>query len=216
MRFRTGSTLAVIAAAGLLAGTVVRAQAAEVGFLEMLFGARPAPAPQQAPQAQAPQPAQDRAVYRRATPRLGSARHRLQTRYAALPVRIRVKEVKELEVSPRQTAIDMKGGAAAALLKDETLLPGDIVVLNTGAKVFTGNPDKRHALRDFESVQTSRFVSKGTRKQLAGLFTPVGATPASEARRVVARGPQSTPPIATPIPPQQTAMRVINVWKTAQ
>ncbi len=101
MRFRTGSTLAVIAAAGLLAGTVIQAQAAEVGFLEMLFGARPAPAPQQAPQAQAPQPAQDRAVYRRARrpPRQRPPRL-LQTRYAALPVRIRVKEVKELEVSP--------------------------------------------------------------------------------------------------------------------
>ncbi|MCJ2121952.1 hypothetical protein [Methylobacterium sp. J-077] len=210
MRFRTGSTLAVITAAGLLAGTVCRAQAAEVGFLEMLFGARPAPQPVQ--QAQPPAALQDRAVYRRATPRLGSARHRLQTRYAALPVRIRAKEA---EVSDRQTPIDMKGGAAAALMKDETLLPGDIVVLNTGAKVFTGNPDTRHAMRDFEPVHTSRFVSNGTRKQLAGLFTPVGASPASEARRVVARGPQSTPPMATPIPPQQTAMRVINVWKTA-
>jgi len=209
MRFRTGSTLAVITAAGLLAGTVVQAQAAEVGFLEMLFGARPAP---QQVQPQAPAPLEDRAVYRRATPRLGSARHRLQTRYAALPVRIRVKET---ELSPRQVAIDMKSGATAALLKDETLLPGDIVVLNTGAKVFTGNPDTRHALRDFEPVQTSRFVSKGTRKQLAGLFTPVGASPTNEARRVVARGPQSPLPIATPIPSQQTAMRVINVWNAA-
>ncbi|MCJ2096770.1 hypothetical protein MKK67_30320 [Methylobacterium sp. J-072] len=210
MRFRTGSTLAVITAAGLLAGTVIQAQAAEVGFLEMLFGARPAPQPVQ--QAQPPGALDDRAVYRRSTPRLGSARHRLQTRYAALPVRIRAKEP---EVSDRQTPIDMKGGAAAALLKDETLLPGDIVVLNTGAKVFTGNPDTRHAMRDFEPAHTSRFVSKGTRKQLAGLFTPVGASPANEARRVVARGPQSTPPMATPIPSQQTAMRVINVWKTA-
>ncbi len=62
----------------------------------------------------------------------------------------------------------MKGGATAALLKDETLRPGDIVVLNAGARVFTGNPDKRHAIRDFEPVQNSRLVSKGTRKVLAG------------------------------------------------
>ena len=210
MRVRTGSTLAVIAAAGLLAGTIVQAQAAEIGFLEMLFGARPAP---QAVQ-QAPAPLEDRAVYRRSTPRLGNARHRLQTRYAALPVRIRAKES---ELSERQTPIDMKAGAAAALMKDETLMPGDIVVLNTGAKVFTGNPEKRHALRDFEPAHTSRFVSKGTRKQLAGLFTPVGASPASESRRVMARG-TSVPssPVATPIPPQQTAMRVINVWQPAR
>ena len=210
MRFRTGSTLAVITAAGLLVGTNVQAQAAEIGFLEMLFGARPAPQTVE----QAPAPLEDRAVYRRSTPRLGHARHRLQTRYAALPVRIRAKES---ELSERQTPIDMKAGAAAALMKDETLMPGDIVVLNTGAKVFTGSPDKRHALRDFEPVHTSRFVSKGTRKQLAGLFTPVGASPASEARRVVARSTQvPASPVATPIPPQQTAMRIINVWQPAQ
>ena len=208
MRFRTGSMLAVIAAAGLVAGTAIPTQAAEVGFLEMLFGARPAPQ-----QVQAPAALDDRAVYRRSTPRLGYARHRLQTRYAALPVRIRAKET---EVSPRQTAIDMKSGAAAALLKDETLLPGDIVVLNTGARVFTGNPDTRHAMRDFEPVQNSRFVGKGTRKVLAGLFTPVGVSPANEARRVVARAPQSVPSMATPIPAQQTAMRVINVWQPAR
>ncbi|MDP4003050.1 hypothetical protein [Methylobacterium sp. NEAU K] len=211
MRFRTSSWLAVMAAAGLLAGTAASAQAAEIGFLEMLFGARPAP--QQVQQVQPPAAFGDRTPYRRSTPRLGAARHRLQTRYAALPVRIHVKEP---EVSARQTPIDMKGGAAAALLKDETLRPGDIVVLNSGARVFAGDPDKRHALRDFEPVQNSAYVSKGTRKVLAGLFTPVGSMPANEARRIVARLHKEPPPAATPLPPQQTAMRVINVWQTGQ
>lgn len=223
MTLRTGSALAVIAAAGLLAGTAINAQAAELGFLEMLFGAKPAP--QQAQQAQPTQAAQAarapaytaHAFGRHATPRLGAARRRFQTRYAALPVRIHVKErEKEPEVSPRQVAIDMKGGAAAALLKDATLRPGDIVVLNSGARVFTGNPDKRHAMRDFEPVQNSRHVSKGTRKVLAGLFTPVGALPAHEARRMMARAKQAAEPIATPIPAQKTAMRVINPWQSGQ
>ena len=54
-------------------------------------------------------------------------REDFQTRYAALPVRIHVKErEKEPEVSPRQVSIDMKGGAAAALLKDATLRPGEV------------------------------------------------------------------------------------------
>ncbi|SFS34633.1 hypothetical protein [Methylobacterium sp. yr668] len=212
MRLRTSSLLAVMAAGGLLAGSALRAQAAEVGFLEMLFGARPAP--QQAQPAPAPAPAFDgRTFGRHATPRLGAARRRFQTRYAALPLKIRVKE---REISERQTPIDMKGGATAALLKDETLRPGDIVVLNSGARVFTGNPDKRHAIRDFEPVQNSRFVSRGTRKVLAGLFTPVGALPAQEARRMMARARQPMPEVATPIPAQKTAMRVINPWQSGQ
>lgn len=211
MRLRTGSMLAVIAAAGLLAGTAIRAQAAELGFLEMLFGARPAP--QQAQPAPSAAPAYAPAYGRRYTPRLGAARRRFQTRYAALPVRIHVKEA---DISPRQVPIDMKGGATAALLKDETLRPGDIVVLNSGARVFTGDPDKRHAIRDFEPVQSSRYVSNGTRKVLAGLFTPVGATPAQAARRMVAQASKAAAPVATPIAAEKTAMRVINPWQSAQ
>ncbi|MBE7202593.1 MAG: hypothetical protein INR70_32990 [Parafilimonas terrae] len=205
MRLRTGGALAVIAGA-VLAGTAFSAQAAELGFLEMLFGARPAP--QQAAPAPLSQP---ESFTQRTNRRLGAGRRHLQTRYAALPIKIRAKEP---EISARQVSIDMKAGATAALLKDETLRPGDIVVLNTGAKVFTGNPDKRHVLRDFEPAHTSRFVSKGTRKALAGLFTPVGRMPAQEARRMVDR---STPaPVATPIPAERTAMRVINPWQSGQ
>jgi len=213
MGLHTRRTLLVVAAASLVIGTVSRVDAAEMGFLEMLFGARPAP--QQAQQQ--PAPAYNAPAYgapsARHTPRLGAARRRLQTRYAALPVKIRVKES---ELSPRQVSIDMKAGATAALLKDETLQPGDIVVLNTGAKVFAGDPDKRHALRDFEPVQSSRYVSSGTRKVLAGLFTPVGARPAQEARRMMARAKEAVPSNATPIPEQKTAMRVINPWQSGQ
>lgn len=206
MKLRTGSLLAAITAACVVAGSGMPAQAAELGFLEMLFGARPAPQQVQPAPSYAPQISQP------AHPRLGAARRRLQTRYTALPVKIRVKES---ELSPRQVSIDMKAGATAAFLKDETLQPGDIVVLNTGAKVFAGNPDKRHTVRDFEPAQSSRLVSKGTRKVLASLFTPVGARPAQEARRMMARA--STPiPSATPIPTEKTAMRIINPWRDQQ
>lgn len=208
MSLRTGRSLLVVAAVGLVVGAASRVEAAELGFLEMLFGARPAPQQAQ-PQ---PAPTYDAPSLRRA-PRLGAARRRFQTRYAALPVKIRVKEQ---ELSPRQVSIDMKAGATAALLKDETLQPGDIVVLNAGARVFTGDSEKRHALRDFEPVQSSRFVSKGTRKVLAGLFTPVGAVPAQEARRMMARAKAAVSPVATPIPTQKTAMRVINPWQSGQ
>lgn len=211
MRLRVRRLLAVTVFGGLLAGTAFQAQAAEVGFLEMLFGVRPAPQSQPAPTQAAPVAAP--VFGRRATPRLGAARRHFQTRYAALPLKIRVKE---RDISERQTPIDMKAGATAALLKDETLRPGDIVVLSSGARVFTGNPDKRHAIRDFEPVQNSRYVSRGTRKVLAGLFTPVGALPAHEARRMLARAAKPVPEIATPIPTEKTAMRVINPWQDAQ
>ena len=107
----------------------------------------------------------------------------------------------------------MKQGAAAAFMKDETLRPGDVVVLNTGPRVFTGNPDTRHTMSDFEPVQRSAYVTNATRKLLAGMMTPVGALPADEARRVVARMRKSTTP-AAPAAAQATAMRVINPWQT--
>lgn len=204
MTLRAGGLLAVVTAAGLVAGSPVRAEAAELGFLEMLFGARPAPQQVQ------PAPSYAPPIARQTHAHLGSGRRRLQTRFAALPVKIRVKEA---DISPRQTPIDMKAGATAAFLKDETLRPGDIVVLNTGAKVFAGDPDKHHAPRDFEPVQNSRFVSKGTRKVLATLFTPVGARPAQEARRMMARANTPVPLAATPIPTEKTAMRIINPWR---
>ena len=208
MRLRTGGIAAVVAA-GLVIGIGARAEAAELGFLEMLFGARPAPQQVQP----SPDPALDSPAGRRDRPRLGAARRRLQTRYAALPVKIRVKDS---EVGPRQTPLDMKDGAASALLQDETLRPGDIVVLNSGARVFTGSSDTRHALRDFAPVQGSRFVSSNTRKVLAGLFTPVGSRPAQEAHRMMARASAAVAPIATPMPAQRTAMRIINPWLSGQ
>lgn len=196
MRFHVGGALAVATAAVFLAGTAVRVHAAEPGFFEMLFGARPAAQPAQA---------QDRP---RAHPqrRLGAARHRLRTQYTALPVKIRVSHL--------QTPLDMKQGAAAALMKDETLRPGDIVVLSTGARVFIGSPDKRHTMAEFEPVQRSPHVDKATRKLLAGMMDPAGVRPADEARRVVARARKAVSPAAS-VTTQATAMRVINPWQTS-
>ena len=186
-------------AAVFLTGTAAHVQAGELGFFEMLFGARPA-----VQQVQPTQPSQD---FRRPYPRrkIGYARHRLRTQYAALPVKIHVSHL--------QTPLDMKQGAAAALMKDETLRPGDIVVLDVGARVFTGNPDTRHTMREFEPVRHSPYVNATTRKLLAGMMTPVGALPADEARRVVAQMPKSDPPTVA-VTTHVTAMRVIVPWQT--
>ena len=193
MRLGSKSLCSVAAAAALLAVTAVHVRAGELGFLEMLFGVRPPP-----------QVPQDQRVSSQRQ-RLGAARHRLRTRYAALPVRIRANHL--------QTPLDMKQGAAAALMRDETLRPGDIVVLATGARVFTGAPDAHHTMGDFEPAQRSAYLDKTTRKLLAGMMNPVGALPADEARRVVARLNRS-PATAAPASARTTAMRVINPWQT--
>ena len=114
-----------------------------------------------------------------------------------------------MTITDRQTPIDMKAGPAAALMKDETLRPGDIVVLKGGARVFTGNPDGTHAMHDFQPVERSAYVDGTTRKQLAVLMAPPAALPADQARRFV-KGLKTD---AAPLPaPRRTAMRVINPW----
>lgn len=198
-----------LTAFGLIAGTAA-AQAQEGGLFEALFG-RPQAAQQPAPQPQVQSPygygyddgyrqRSRRAIYQR--PR---------TRYTALPK----SEPLKVKITDRQTPLDMSAGPAAALMRDETLRPGDIVILKSGPQVFTGPVEKRHTMGDFEPAQTSRLVSKQTRRQLAAMVTPVGALPADEARRVLARM-KRTPRSPAAMPEQATAqastMRVINAW----
>ncbi|MCJ2114939.1 hypothetical protein MKK64_27655 [Methylobacterium sp. E-025] len=202
--------LATVLAGGLVAGGVAQAQAAELGFFEALFGgARPAA------QAQAPEPSQPAysgGAYRPRIRRAMSPRLRLRprTRYAALPA----AEPLKVRITDRQKPIDMTGGAAAALMKDETLRPGDIVVLSSGARVFTGDPDAAHTMRDFAPVERSAYVDRGTRKQLAALMAPASALPADQARKFVERL-KSTPRTPATLMPQQASMRVISPWTVA-
>jgi hypothetical protein len=180
---------------------VAQVHAAEGGFLEMLFGMRPAPQP--AP-AVTPNPTPG---YVAAAPRhrLGSGRHKLKTRYAALPVKIRVSE--------RQKSLDMSQGAAAAFLRDETLRPGDIVVFKTGAQVFAGSTGRQHSMGDFEPVKRSANIDKKTRKLLAAMTEPAGTLPADEARRMVSRLRKTGP--AEAVVARSAEMRIINPWRTA-
>ncbi|TXM75355.1 hypothetical protein FV226_03445 [Methylobacterium sp. WL12] len=196
--------LAVVIAGGLVAGGGAQAQAAEIGFFEALFGgARPA--------VQAPEPSQPAyagAQIRHRSRRAAAPRPRI--RYAALPA----SEPLKVRITDRQKPIDMKGGAVAALMKDETLRPGDIVVLNTGARVFTGDPDAAHTMRDFVPVERSTYVDRGTRKQLAALMAPASALPADQARKFVERL-KSTPRTPATLVPQQASMRIISPWTVA-
>ncbi|MFC6789912.1 hypothetical protein ACFQE0_09960 [Methylobacterium komagatae] len=205
--------IAAIAIAGCTGIHVATVQAAEGNFLEMLFGVRPAAPAQPQPQAPAydPYAGAKSAVRSR---HIGYGRHKLKTRYAALPVKIRV--------SDRQKPLDMSAGPAAALLKDETLRPGDIVVFKSGAQVFAGRTGRQHTMGDFEPVRQSAAIDKKTRKLLTAMTQPAGTLPADEARRMVSRMKKGVPAQAQAQTQVKAEMarseeiRVINPWRTAQ
>lgn len=180
---------------------VATVHAAEGGFLEMLFGARPTPQPE--PQAATPYTGQQPVARSR---HLGFGRHTLKTRYAALPVTIHVSE--------RQQPLDMSNGAAAALMKDETLRPGDIVVFKSGAQVFSGRTGRKHAMSDFEPVRQSAMIDRKTRQLLAAMTTPAGVLPADEARRMVSRMRKATPAPVEAQVARSEEIRVVSPWRT--
>ncbi|WP_019905470.1 hypothetical protein [Methylobacterium sp. 77] len=129
------------------------------------------------------------AIEQRLPSRREASRPRLKIRYAALPK----SEPLQLHVGDRQTPISISSGPMTALLKDPTLRPGDIVVLKDGARVFTGNEDKTHSVRDFEPVSRSAMVDRKTKALLSMMIAPVGALPPDEVRKFMARLKTSTP-----------------------
>ena len=197
------------AVAFLMLSLPAQAQSSDGGLFDLLFApARPAP--------QAAAPAVQPDAYdapRRSIRRPVAARPRPKIRYAALPK----AEPLQIKIADRQKPLDMKAGPAAAFMKDETLRPGDIVFMKDGPKVFVGKPDDRHTARDFESVGRSDFIDRRTRNQLAAMMLPVGAMPADQARKMMARAAKVMPAsVDQPARVETTAMRVINPWSTAR
>ncbi len=208
LRILSPAALAVV-----LLGSPVLAQNADapMSLFERLF------APQQPVQQMAPavQGADSYGYARRTIRRPTASRPRPKTRYVAL----QKSEPLKLRVADRQTPLDLKAGPAAAFMKDETLRPGDIVVMKDGMKVFVGRPDGHHVAGDFESIGRSDFVDRHTRMKLAAMTMPVGAMPAAEARKAMARVrimPSSVVALsAGPLQVQAASMRVINPWTIA-
>ena len=227
---RSGRRFAlVLTSSALILSTVAGVHAQEGGLgglFQQLF------APQQA--APAPAPAAPTAFYgsgevneryRWRRHRTKVERSRPKVRYAALP-----KEDSD-GISGKQP-VDSKAIAAdptAALLRDETLRPGDIVVMPGGPKVFMGHDGRgrsakatRHRISDFEDVKSSRSINAKTRRQLLAMMVPHGAMPAEEARKALAKARRLAPqediePLnrqariaAGPVP-----ARIITPWKTA-
>jgi len=206
-------SLVALTATCLILGTAASVHAQDAGGLGGLFqqlfgGGRPAQQAASQP-AEVQMPSAERYYGRRHDRRADGSRLRPKIRYAALPK----PEPLKVKITDRQTPLDMKAGPAAALLRDETLRPGDIVVLKDGARVFTGNPDKRHAMHEFESVDQSSRVDRKTRRLLAAMIAPVGALPADQARKVLARLRKAPRDAAPPAQQAEVAsMRVIYPW----
>lgn len=206
------AALAAIACLGCLAGTALTtAHAEEPGFgglFQRLFSPTPPPAPQAAPaQAQAPSAPAVESYAQRRSQRAETSRVRPRIRYAALPK----EEPLKLRVSDRQTPLDMKAGPVAAFLRDDTLKPGDIVVLKGGARVFTGQPGRKHSLRDFEPAQASNLLDKRTRVQLDVMVRPTGGRPSEGTRALKARlrAVPATAAVSTAPQMDSAAVRVI-------
>lgn len=233
---RSGRRLAlVLASSALVISTVAGVHAQEAGFgglFQQLFGAPPqaAPAPvQPAPSYYGGGEVNERYRWRRHSQGRKEERQRPKVRYAALP---KAEDVSG--VSGKQP-VDQKAIAAnptAALLRDETLRPGDIVVMPGGPKVFLGHEERkidrrggskaaRHRMSDFEDARKSRSLDGKTRKLLLAMMVPQGALPADEARKALAKARRLAPKEAPDEPALQearaeTGHRVITLWKTGQ
>ena len=228
---RSGRRFAlVLASSALILSTVAGVHAQEGGLgglFQQLFAphqAAPTPAP--------PAPAtfygggEVNERYRWRRHRSTTERSRPKVRYAALP-----KEDGD-GISGKQP-VDAKAIAAnptAALLRDETLRPGDIVVMPGGPKVFLGSEGRgrgtkaaRHRISDFEDVKRSHSIDAKTRRQLLAMMVPHGAMPADEARKVLAKARRLAPPdeIASLNRQARAEMgtaptRIVSPWNTAR
>jgi hypothetical protein len=232
MRAGLHRSLMALATSGVLLSASTGAQAEDGlgGLFQRLFSsepqAQPAQAPQPAPQAAGIQqrrlPTWRQYYGRRYAQRPEGTRLRPKIRYASLPkpqeaLKIRIANRAadadaKIHLTDRQVPLSMKDGPAAAFLQDKTLHPGDIVVLQDGARVFTGSPDKPHSVKDFASIGRSDFIDRHTRTTLTAMLLPAGAMTLADARQKMAQASVVPSIASTPVQVQATAMRIIYPW----
>ncbi|KQT47878.1 hypothetical protein ASG52_11490 [Methylobacterium sp. Leaf456] len=224
----------VLASSALILSTVAGVHAQEAGLGGLfghLFGGTPRQAEQPAPVQAAPSAyygggeVNQRYRWRRHA-RGAEQRAKPKVRYAALP------NAEDVSGVSGKQPVDQKAIAAnptAAILRDETLRPGDIVVMPNGPRVFLGHEERgrgtkaaRHRMSDFEDVRSARSLDPKIRKQLLAMMLPQGAMPAEEARKVLAKARRLAPKEEIETLTRQArneageGTRVINLWKVAQ
>ena len=135
-------------AIALAAGTALAPASAHAGFFDQLFGGgTPAPEPQQV------QPDGG-----------GYSYDQLNQGYTAIPSRPRAakKRVASVDRKPvLQKTTD--------IMSDNTLRPGDAVMMKSGVHIFAGDSDSHHDKSDFVALDTAHHVSKDAKGQLVAL-----------------------------------------------
>lgn len=231
---RSGRRFAlVLASSALVLSTVAGVNAQEGGlgglFQQLFAPQQAAPAPALVMPAYGGGEVNERYRWRRH--RSTAERNRPKVRYAALPKGALPKDEGN-GISGKQP-VDSKAIAAnptAALLRDETLRPGDIVVMQNGPRVFMGHGDRgrgtkaaRHRMSDFEDVKHARTINAKTRRQLMAMMLPHGAMPADEARKALAKARRLAPQETIEPVNRQARIemgpvpaRIINPWQAAR
>src|SRR5215212_7656378 len=148
-----------------------------------------------------------------------STPHQPRVRYASLPRDEEQSAPKKAKAGPPVTPappkaqplsqpIEMGSDPVAALLRDPTLRPGDIVVFPDGPRVFKSSRAVPHRADMFESVERSRLVSKASRKAVLA-FTKSVTDPGNEPDRYLPSALSSPAPTAPQLEARSEAVRVV-------
>src|SRR3954471_10140153 len=112
------------------------------------------------------------------------------------------------KAQPLSRPIETGPDPVAALLRDPTLRPGDIVAFPSVPRVFKGGRAVPHRIDMFESVEHSRLVSKSLRKALMAMMGQV-PTLGKEARQHLPAALSSVASSATQAGARTETVRVV-------
>jgi hypothetical protein len=108
----------------------------------------------------------------------------------------------------RQSDSSKAADPQAALLHDQTLKAGDVVVFADGPKVFKGRSRAPYQVSDFEDVLHSRAVSKKVQRQLLAMTGHL-AKPADELRQYATLPRSETAPDEVTAEQHASSVRVV-------
>jgi len=185
---RFASRVLVVGTVAALAGAPLRGGPAQAGddagvrdFIASHAARTAAPEPRAAVAASTPTEANIQRYF--ASPRreakMAAPAHAISSRARSPKVQyVKFSEPEARPTSKPQKTVSLPSDPVAALLRDPTLQPGDIVVLRDGPKVFSGRGK-------FEGVEQSHLLSKRERKAVLAMTQPASNL-AGQARQKLA------------------------------